>query len=679
MLFKEADISFSKDLSVIGISACYFGKEDTGKSNRCGKTTIIEAIKFLLYGEGRARGKLSLHNRASLAQGGRLYARGTWVLGSGRELVVARARDSSGKPFAEISGYGEVKWKEANEILEEIVGWSCDEYINTAHFGQGDIHQFMNAGPKDKRELLISWLDQTHWADANQYSIEETGKWETKARIKKIALDSLDKPEIGLLEVEKELKKEELIKKEYFTKLGDINFVLESLDNQIILALKLKALAKERKSLTEEVDSLEDQVEVVKENRKKKKKWEEGLIGCEGTVEIHEKTFLEEKGRLRIRLKVVEDKIRTIQSEINSGVCPILKEECLRIKSSDELIGVIDLLTKESISLGKLLKDNETGRIKIVKPWKDKVSTLKVKIRNVGNTDIKFIAKTLNNKYERLEDVLDEINKFDEPKSLDELNEEKEYSKGVKNELQGNIQEVNEKIWSLELEVDKHKAYDSKAERLKRELTECNKNLAAWTYCKFMFSSRGIPGEYIKNAFSGLENDINYILDRMNSGLSVEFKPYKLSSKWEKSCLACGYEFQSREKICKECGEGKQRKRVEKLVLNIHDELENTVGEFETDSGGGQVLISFAVRLALLFMKIREGDCEVPPIVLDEVVGMLDISNRDAVIDVVLNILTQEFGVQQIFWISHSTMIQETLDDSLLVTRYGDYSVVDWA
>ncbi len=107
MLFKEASISFSEDLKVIGISACYFGKEDTGKSNRCGKTTIIEAIKFLLYGRGKARGKLSLHNRANLARGGRLYARGTWVLGNGQTLVVVRARDSSGKPVAEISGLGE--------------------------------------------------------------------------------------------------------------------------------------------------------------------------------------------------------------------------------------------------------------------------------------------------------------------------------------------------------------------------------------------------------------------------------------------------------------------------------------------------------------------------------------------------------------------------------------------
>ena len=33
-------------------------------------------------------------------------------------------------------------------------------------------------------------------------------------------------------------------------------------------------------------------------------------------------------------------------------------------------------------------------------------------------------------------------------------------------------------------------------------------------------------------------------------------------------------------------------------------------------------------------MKIREGDCEVPPIVLDEICGMLDISNRDSIINV---------------------------------------------
>ena len=113
-------------------------------------------------------------------------------------------------------------------------------------------------------------------------------------------------------------------------------------------------------------------------------------------------------------------------------------------------------------------------------------------------------------------------------------------------------------------------------------------------------------------------------------------------------------------------------------MLTIHDTMEGHTSDFELDSGGGQVLISFAVRLALLFLKVRTNHGEVPPIILDELVGALDPVNRQAIMNIVVNILTQEYGVKQIFWISHNEEVLDLLENAVCVTRFNDHSLVNW-
>ncbi len=254
-----------------------------------------------------------------------------------------------------------------------------------------------------------------------------------------------------------------------------------------------------------------------------------------------------------------------------------------------------------------------------------------------------------------------------------------------KREASEEMEKLNRALGRFKAEAKSHqqaaqraREYAERKARIRDAVEDLRIDLGAWQYCAYMFGDRGIPNEYIKGAFDTLEADVNYILNRMNCGLSVEFKPFRETKNFEPACLACGREFKPRERKCADCSEPRQRKRVEQLVLIIHDAAEGTQSDFSLDSGGGQTLISFAVRLALLFFKVRQGDGETPPIVLDEIAGMLDPVNRQAVIDVILHILTEEYGIKQIFWISHNEEILDLIEHALAVTRAGASSTVDW-
>jgi DNA repair exonuclease SbcCD ATPase subunit len=90
------------------------------------------------------------------------------------------------------------------------------------------------------------------------------------------------------------------------------------------------------------------------------------------------------------------------------------------------------------------------------------------------------------------------------------------------------------------------------------------------------------------------------------------------------------------------------------------------------------VLQSFAARLAgSLFASAMTG-IPMLMIMLDEIFAMLDSGNRQKLMALVLDKLLSEFGLQQIFVISHQEDVINAVDDLLMIKKERGSSIAVW-
>ena len=193
-----------------------------------------------------------------------------------------------------------------------------------------------------------------------------------------------------------------------------------------------------------------------------------------------------------------------------------------------------------------------------------------------------------------------------------------------------------------------------------------------------MFSKKGIASHEIENAFGTIEEETNFILEKLKTNLSVEFKPDREITKLEDYCSKCGWQYPKsrRVKKCEECDAKRVKQRKDEMQLRV---LEN--GEdmgFHLESGGGKFLVSIAVRIALALLKRREKGSRFNVIWLDEVDSSFDAVNRKHLIDLITKVLIKELGFEQVFIVSHSETIKESVPDVLKVLRYENYAKVGW-
>ena len=682
MLIQKAHLYFSLGQDVIGVVARYADSETGGQSNRAGKTSIVEAIRYLLFGKGRSGQGVKLVNRAARAQGEGFYLHGVFVLRDGTTLDVERTRDHKGKPSASVNGV-DMKSAEADDLIQLLLGWTVEEFDSAANFKQGDVHKFMESQPREKRSLLISWMNLGRWEERRAHAAAKAALYASKVEVAQTALDSIPVAEKSIQELGADvdvasgnLIKSKRTKTVYQQRVEKLRGELEEAAGNQRLGERIERLSgkleRYKGLLKKAVGNAEKAVALGSEKDALVYKRDKMLVEHRNVVS----GYIEEIVTVKAKVETLKAKADALEE--NEGVCPVLGEPCDRI-GNNVYGGVGSDLAEASAELSAL-KSRKTDSIRdkgaLEKTYDSRILERRTEISELGNTD----ADYFKNEVERIEDSLaDAEEEYDEdtpaPEGVtEELGAAIVKARGAETDVENNTRALA----LAEAELKTAEGSQKRLAKLERRLKTARSHLSSWTYCTYMFSNRGIPGEYISSAFETLEGDVNHILRRMDTGLQVEFKPYRTGKKKEAHCLACGYEFQPREKRCPECAEARHLKQVEQLVLNIRDEREAQESEFDMDSGGGKVLISFAVRLALLMLKVRESGGEVPPIVLDEVVGFLDPVNRAAMIDVVVNILTQEFGVQQIWWISHSEEILDMINNHIVVTRHGDYSTVDW-
>ena len=176
----------------------------------------------------------------------------------------------------------------------------------------------------------------------------------------------------------------------------------------------------------------------------------------------------------------------------------------------------------------------------------------------------------------------------------------------------------------------------------------------------------------IENSLTSIEDWANIILMNLGSKMKVEFTTQKEVSSKETHCSICGTPFATDK--CGNCGYGYRKNKIKD---EIDLKISNGFGDysFSQNSGGGKVLISLAVRLALAkVLSDKSKRCET--LVLDEVFSSLDSCNRDSVSRMIFNTLNNLLGFRKVFVITHCELNDYNYKKIQILRKQGFSTII---
>jgi len=664
-------------------------REDSARSNRAGKSAFLEAVNYALFGTSRAKKLNELVNRRAKKK--EMFVEVEFDI-DGEPFVVRRGV-KSGKGYLEVTGLDGAKSRESSEYISEFVGISEKEFRLLNYVSQGDITSFMDMNSAQKKTYLTNWIEDPVWIEfendakrIHKEGVEEVSRLEGSIENLQSLAGETSIKEINKQrrELSNERRKLETGIDSLQERRGNLNRVVVELRQRVSeVSAAMKTIhglnvARARVEKENEPETIRSQIETVARDYKKKERKRDGIETKLGKVKIDRiKKSCKES---RFRLATIDDEIRRLKNDV--AVCPILKEKCDRIskQSRDERI---EKLRAEKPRLIKSIKGFEEREqrfdrlTKRVRDLSDEILELK---ETRGALESRLMsAEKRAEEIARIDNEFARVFKSFKVKSVDALETiGDETAEGIDaatrsiEELDDEIKSANSMLNHVVAQSVSLKERAANARRIRTRLKSEKEKLARAkmilndvAFVKFMFSKNGIPAEVSKTLFVEIESDVNFILAQLETGLQMRISTARELNRLESSCPGCGFNYDA-PKSPKKCPTCKmKRARATRDELNFEILEGDSASGFHLDSGGGKVLISLAVRLAIIRLLQRRMRNKCRFVVLDEIFGMLDERNRQRVFGLVTQTL-ESIGIEQIFVVSHSEIECENI---LEVTR----------
>lgn len=631
-------------------------------------TTILEAIGYNLTGLSRTKDeqKLIHHGQKEM-----------WVIGvytdGDRDYTIKRGRDHKGKGILEVDWIQKVS--ECQEEIEKIFGITPKDFHLTSFFKQADTEGFMKMKPSEKASFLMQWLDNEHWREKEARANEDRKVVKEKLRdnenLKKALEASLEIDEsLESIKAELERDNKQLSKqKDHLSEqLGAVNADIRNLnEKRDEVSAKMKQLQNEKVRTEQALDEYDDDTDAYNQCKKKFSDLKKQIEALD--LSISPKDINEQIDILKAKKSEITNIIKT-SKEHSSAVCPILKQSCDRLKFDPkelerlqtELVQVeADLKSYTQKAQNHLDSKNLNHQMEI-----QKERAQRIKERLTKKPELEKRLAEIVEKLPELSDAIASLN-------LTDLQTRRE---AIKHELDNTTRRIksnSDQILAHEIRISEAKKAKEKIDKVVESNIELQKKLTLLNYTCFMFSKNGIPALEIENSFQEIEDNINWILDEILTGVSVSFSPDKALKSLEAVC-SCGFQFPKgfRGATCPDCDTPRQKQRKEEITFKV---LENGIEQdFEMDSGGGKQIISYAVRIALTMLKRGQRKCNLNMLFLDEVDSALDPYLASQVIGSITNFLTKKLGYQQVVLVSHKEQIKSSVPYIIKATKHDTYS-----
>ncbi len=241
--------------------------------------------------------------------------------------------------------------------------------------------------------------------------------------------------------------------------------------------------------------------------------------------------------------------------------------------------------------------------------------------------------------------------------------------------LQVSVKSATIRLGRAEARLDALKKARAVAKEKRMEADKYEAELRRWQFLRFMCGKSGIPASLIEEQLGLVEDQCNLVFTRLDYPKRIRFRGYRELKSLEATCQVCGSDTWKKG-FCSNCGSERQHRKKEEPTVSIIDgAIERP---FCLESGGAQVLESFAGRLAASLFRSNMLDVPLRLIMLDEIFAMLDADNRQKLMCLVIDKLRSQFGLKQQLVVSHHEDILNAVDHLLRVRTECGSAVAKW-
>jgi len=559
--------------------------------NESGKSSILQAISYALFGKTRAKKETQLIHADADAMFVELHFDLDGVV-----YWVRRGRDSDNKASIQTSFTSEVaKPSQVTAQLKDILRIEYDDFQALLYFKQGDIHQFMSG---NKKAFFQRWASGLRlWAEYKEIAKHEAASIQSDIETQKLKIEA----------------------------------ALQIRNRESSILTSFLEYEQQANAAYELLLELQQQYHSAKQ--------EAADLGTPASIEMKIDDLQESMRSVDKKMHFAKDKGLRLKSQIESstkGMCPVIPNtKCDQLRNHNA---------------------------EIVERMADDLNFYRAEYIEKKAEYTRLFAEV-----EKLKQDLQQIEDHPVIKQLTVAHAAYKEAKKKHKIMQTQFASVQQEKEQL-LQSKKNIA------EARKTIAKLEKDLWVWNFVQIMCGDSGIPSKIMEIEIAQVEHKCNWVLEKLGYKKRIQFKPYKELSAYEKvcSCGASGWKKQQ----CTTCGSKRKRKRKNEPTVSIVDGA--SIRPFELESGGAQVIQSFAVRLACSLFLSSMLHVRYKFVLLDEVFAMLDRDNRQTLMELILDKLGSVFGLEQQFVVSHHEDIVNSVEHILLVEKKNDVSKVRW-
>lgn len=619
----------------IGVVARY--EENARRSNWAGKTSLLEAIEWCLFGVHRKRYEddLITHgaDRTSV----------TVCLDGVAEVTRARVRGQSSKLTLRTSGGNEFKGDAAESEILDALGFDGADYRATLCFAQGDTEAIVARTSGERRKIVAEWLELDSWIRVAARARARARECAEKVRQiqNDIAMRSGSIREGVDQELESRIQTARAKLLEIRTEIETIEKRLEGAADWELTrqdVLRVEALRREAASLKAEIGG-------------------QG-VNPEELAALREKAGTE-RAEMEKSANALQDARKLAGGDFD-GRCPVTCGSCPVADSirSDRAAGA------EKLRIARLDHGRTDGA------YRETAAALR---------EMESRERDLVRKRERFNGIVEEGRRLNA--AIDARGNNAQI--GITDQALAELKRRKSELVALEREVERdgRNAQHEQATivdlrefiaRRSKELEAAEKESRVANFAAVATGPTGIPAAIAESSLHALEERANTVL--AGSGLSFRFAWDRATKDLTPTCDECGFAYKGqRDKACPACKATRGPKRADELEILVTDGS-GVEEDVRAKSGGAKVLVGSAIRLAAgLMLRDRRG-ARCAWATVDEPFGALDEENRENLARTFAGLLGA-VGLEQAFVVSHDAALLDALPSTIEIVRSGDKSV----
>lgn len=604
---------------------------DGRRSNRAGKTSLLEAVTWCLYGVHRKRlDDAIIHRDSSEA----VVAVDLGALRARR----SRKRGQSTKLVVQLDG-NELTGKAAQEAIERAVGMGVDDYLATSCFRQGDVEAIINRTASERLSLVAEWLQQSKWFDAKKIQSAKAVAAEQRLIANRSAVTTLANDLIT-----------DALRDAMQAEVARTRGRVVELEAQIATLQDKRVAAKQRVTIEQTTQQLQSLREEARQLR--------ASLGGRG--EAAQNRELAEQGLSRARQTHASvasqlDELVQVRHLGFQGVCPVTCEECPVAEEVTEVARAADELLEER----KRAEKTASGVVRDLTSVYAEARTRESELERAATR-----YQALVERGKGLEATLASMETTVEvDESLEELSEQLATLQHSWREASERIGEIEQMLEAAEGSAKRHENLLASGAGLEAELRASRLALRAIS---------SVPAKIAEQQLGELEREANELL--ADSGVSLRFSWQRELADKAPVCDECGYIYRDkRADECPGCHAVRGRKMAQELEL-LCDDGSGSEEDVRYNSGGTRAIVGSAVRLAASAMLRRLRSSQAAWAIVDEPFGPLDAENREMLARTFAGMLGS-VGLEQALVVSHDPALLAALPHRIVVDKRGSASI----